>query len=42
VDELFEIRPRQFSPQCGDNVFIGKRFREPNHAKQISGRKAPA
>ena len=34
VDEGLEVRPAQFSPQRGDNLGIGERFREANHVAQ--------
>jgi 16S rRNA A1518/A1519 N6-dimethyltransferase RsmA/KsgA/DIM1 with predicted DNA glycosylase/AP lyase activity len=24
IDDLLEVRPAQFSPQCGDNLFVGE------------------
>jgi hypothetical protein len=42
VDQAFEMRPGQLSPQRGDNLFIGKRLRKADHvAQRLLGKPAP-
>jgi hypothetical protein len=42
VDQFFEMRPTQLSPQCGDNLLIGKQFGETHPVPQALLRETPA
>jgi hypothetical protein len=33
--QQIEVRPAQLSPQCGDNLRVGERFRELHHPTQV-------
>ena len=42
MDETLEVRPAQYSPQCGDNLAVLEKFREPDKVLEVLVGKAVA